>query len=209
MAEDGNELLADLGRLPLAEERGFARRQPVVGVEVQANEIGEKREHADDLGGLQLGRIGIDGAEGAEELAVAAANRDGDIALQTVDLRRVMVAVRAVLGDMLDDDRLAHGPDLVAERRLDLQLAAWLEPEIDLVANAAGDPALLRDTGDGRETEPGRAADDFEDLGNGVDRSDGVDVAGEILHWPQLTLRHAGTRGKFSEAIDCGKTARG
>ena len=43
--------------------------------------------------------------------------------------RRRMAAKVVVLGDMIDDDGVAAGADLVADRRLDLQLAAGLQSE--------------------------------------------------------------------------------
>ena len=50
VAEDGDELLAQLGALALAEEGGLAGVEALEGVEVEADEVGEEAEHAGDLG---------------------------------------------------------------------------------------------------------------------------------------------------------------
>ena len=73
------------------------------------------------------------------------------------------------------------GPDLVADRGLDLQFAAGLEPEADVVEHAAGDPAVLGDAGDGRKAHAGRAADDVENRRHGIDPAHRIDVSLEVV----------------------------
>ena len=88
-----------------------------------------------------------------------------------------MAGINGVFGHMVDDDRLAALPDFVANRALDLEFPARLQSEIDVVAHAAGDPAILGDPGDRGEAHPGRATHDVEDR---RDRLDGAD-SGNIL----------------------------
>ena len=49
VAEHGDELLAQLRRLALVEERRLGRRHPLVGLEVEGDEVGEQPEHLRDL----------------------------------------------------------------------------------------------------------------------------------------------------------------
>ncbi len=71
---------------------------------------------------------------------------------------------------------LAAFADLVADRRLDLQLAARRQPESDIVAHAAGDPAILGDTRHRGEAHAGGAADDVEDRRHRIDPPDRCDI---------------------------------
>ena len=67
--------------------------------------------------------------------------------------------------------------DLVADGGLDLQLAARLQPEFDLVAHRAGDPAILGDARDRGEAHAGGAADHLQDRGHGVESCDRRDFS--------------------------------
>jgi hypothetical protein len=142
VAERGEELLAQLRGLPLAEERRLAGRQPLLGVEAETEQVGEQPEHADRPGRPQLRRPGIDRAQRAEERVARAADRHRDVALEAVPRRGRVAAEGLVLGDVVDDDRLAAGLDLPAEGGRDLQLAAWVEPGPDPIAYRAGDPVV-------------------------------------------------------------------
>ncbi len=104
-----------------------------------------------------------------------------------------MAAKVVVLGDVVDDDGVAAGADRVADRRLDLQLAARLQAESDLVAHGAGDPAVLGDPRDGGETHARRAAANLE---NGRHRIDAPDQRDIVLQWPGLlgTVVHRDVR---------------
>src|SRR4029079_9795122 len=101
--------------------------------------------HADDLRVLQFGRLRIDRTQRAEERTVATEDRHRDVALETVQVRRRVAAEIAVLRDVVDDDRIAAGADGIADCRLNLQLATGFQPERDLIAYRAGDPAILGD----------------------------------------------------------------
>ena len=83
--------------------------------------------------------------------------------------------------------------DLVADGGLDLELAAGLQAEVDLVAHRAGDPAVLGDARDRGKAHAGGAADDVEDGRNRVDAADRVDVVLEVV-------RHAAGRSQREAA---------
>ena len=83
-------------------------------------------------------------------------------------------------------DRLAAGADLVADGGLDLQLAAGLQAEIDLVAHLAGDPAVLGDPRHGGEAHAGGAAHDLEDGRHRIDAPDRGDVLVQIARQGQV-----------------------
>src|SRR6202000_829099 len=101
-------------------------------------QIGKQLEHADHRRRVQ--RVGprIDRAQRSEKRAVGENDRKGNIALQAVGRRRVVVPVKRILGDMIDDDRLTVPPYLVAYRGLDLQLTTRLQAEGNIVADRAG-----------------------------------------------------------------------
>ena len=120
------KLLAQLAALPLLVD-------PVMGIEVEGDQIGKQLEHAGDFRRIQLARHRIDGAERSEERTVAQHDRHRDIALKAIDRWRMMTGIGRVLGDIVDDHRLPVIADFVADRRLDLQLAARLQPESQIV----------------------------------------------------------------------------
>src|SRR5436305_844857 len=78
-------------------------------------------------------RLRIDRAQRAEEAAVAAHDRPGDVALDAIERGRVMRAPGGIGLDVVDIDALAARADLVADRCLDRQLVAGVQPELDLV----------------------------------------------------------------------------
>src|SRR5690606_27288600 len=93
-------------------------------------------------------------------------------ALEAVLARGGVVAEFRVLRHMVDDHQPVAPADLVADGGGHHQLAAGLEAELNLVADRAGDPALRRHPCDGGESHAGGAADDFQDLRQGVDTAD-------------------------------------
>ena len=183
VAENRDELLAQMGQFPRAGEFRLARRQLLLAVEMRCDQVGKQREHAGGRLILEGRRQRIDGAERAEERPVGADDRHRDIAAEAVHLRRRMIAVDAVLLDVVDDDGLTAFLDLVADRGFDLQFVAGGEPEADPVEGAAGDPVLARDPGHGDEAHARDAGQDLEnrrDRGNPADR---VDISLQIsLH---------------------------
>jgi hypothetical protein len=98
---------------------------------------------------------------------------------------RVMVAELRVFFDVVDIDGWASRPDLVADRRCDVELAAGLQSEMDFVAGGAGNPTVLRDPGNGGKTHTRRAADHIEDYGNSFNSADRVQACPIVLlHCP-------------------------
>jgi hypothetical protein len=100
-----------------------------------------------------------------------------------------VAAIDKVPRDMIDDHRLAGNANLVADRGFDLELAARLQAEGDLVAHRAGDPAVLGDPGDGGKAHAGGAADDLEDGGHRVDRRDRAERAERAVNILRQALR--------------------
>ena len=96
-----------------------------------------------------------------------------------------MAAERRILGDMVDNDGLPGAPDLVEDGGLDLELAARLKSELNVIENRAGDPSVLGHARDRGKAHPRRAADDVENCRNGVDARDRVDVGLQFV-----TQRH-------------------
>jgi hypothetical protein len=123
-------------------------------------------------------RIGVYRAQGPEHAAVGAEDRHGDIALQPIDARRGVVGVDGILGGVVEGDDFARRPHLVAQGGLDRQFAADAQAEVDLVADCAGDPVVLRNAGDGGEPHARDAAADFEDRRHRVETGDRRDRPG-------------------------------
>ena len=145
----------------------------VRGAELIADHLREHLEHFYGLGGVQHMRRRVYGAQSAEKRSVGAAEGHRNIALQAIDLRRVVVRVNGVLGHMVDDDRLAALSDLVAKRGFDLELAAGLQSEVDVIAHAAGDPSVLGDARNRSETHPRRSAHNAKNCRDRLDAADG------------------------------------
>ena len=150
-------------------------------VQMKDDQFGEQLEHAQHRGIVQRIGPGIDGAEGAEEGAIGHDDRHRNIALKAVHRRRGMAVKGAVLGDMIDHHQLAAGTDLVADGGLDLQFAAGLEAEGDIVLHRAAHPAIVGDPGDGGKAHAGGAADHFQNRVHCRNRGDGVQFGLEIV----------------------------
>ena len=106
----------------------------------------ETLEHPADRLGEHLGQRSaagcrIDRAKRAEEAAVGAQDRHRDIALEAVHRRRVVSPPVGIGADMIDEDGAPARTDFVADRRLDDELVARLQPELDPVDQLARDPA--------------------------------------------------------------------
>jgi hypothetical protein len=111
-------------------------------------QFGEELEHPDRLGIVDLMRRWVDGTQRSEETAVATNDRYGNVAFQPIDGRRVMVAVFWAFISVIYHDEMVTLPNLMADRRLNLELAASLQPEINIVENGASQPAAVGDPGD-------------------------------------------------------------
>src|ERR1700722_13331911 len=117
-------------------------------------------------------RLGINRAQSPEKRSVGETDGHRDIALQTIGLRSVVASVKRVLGHMVDYHRLPALPDLMANRGLDLEFAAWLQPKVNVVAHAASNPSILGDACDGGKPHARRATHDVEDRRNRLDAAD-------------------------------------
>jgi hypothetical protein len=128
-----------------------------------------------------IARCRVDRAQRAEKGAVGKEDRDRDVALETVHDRGVMHAPARFLADMIDHHAVAAVADFVADRRFDVEFVARLEPEGEVVAHLARDPAMLGHPCDGSEAHAGQATHFVEDRTDAVDRLDRGDVSCKIL----------------------------
>jgi len=139
--------------------------------------------------GVQASWPRIDGAERPKKGAVAENDRHRDVASESVHGGSCMCAPKVVFGDIIDHDRRPTLPDFLTDRRLDLQLAARLEPKVDFIQYAARAPAVFRDAGYRRKAHTGRAADHLKDGGNRLDAAHRFDILLKIFGHVRLMLR--------------------
>ena len=165
VADDGDELLAQFGRLLLVEQQLLAAQELFLVLQLQCDEPGEALEGRERAGTGQLHRPGIERTQGAEDPAVAFHYRYRDIAFEAVELRAVVLAPLGMRAHLVDDDGDAGALHLVADGGLDGQLGTRRHAETDLVAYGAGGPAVGRDAGDRGKAEAGGLADDAQDVG--------------------------------------------
>jgi hypothetical protein len=92
-----------------------------------------------------------------------------------------MSAPLLVLRDVIDDDWFPALPDFATDRCLDLQFAARLEAEIDLVQHGAGDPAFLGHAGNRSEPHTSCSAYHVKDRGHRFYAVHSFDVGSNIL----------------------------
>ena len=180
VAEHRDELLAQQRRRARVEQVGLRGREAMSRLEMKGDQLGEQLEHADHAGVLQLRWPRIDRAQRAVEAAVLQEDRHRDVALEAVHRRRVVLAEHLVLGDVVDHHRIARLAHLMADRGVDLELAAGLEPERDLVVDGEANPALRRDARDRSEPHAGDAAHHVQDRRNRRNRLHRVDIRAEI-----------------------------
>lgn len=153
---------------------------------MEGDELGKQLEHAEGVRG-QLARVPVERAQGPEHRAIGQQDGERDVAGEAVHGGCWVTAENRVGLDVGNHDRFARVPDLVADGRLDLELAAGGEPEADLVAHAAGDPAVLGDPGDRGKAHGGGAAHHLQDGRDGLD-------AGDELHRFRLFVHLRQTR---------------
>ena len=91
---------------------------------------------------------------------------------------------------MIDDNRFTALTNLVTDRGLDLEFAARLQTEMNVVENAASYPAILRDPGHGGKSHPGGPAHNIENSWNTVDVAYGIDVRLEFACHPATLSCH-------------------
>ena len=166
-----------------APTRLLGARGALLRIEIKRDQLREHREHADDLGCVQTGRMRIDGAQRPEKGAVHQDERDRNVALEPISRGRRVMAEDWIFSDIVDDDHGASVTHVAAERRLDVQFATGLQAEIDRVQDGAGHPSVVGDPRDGRKSHSGRAAQDLEHRRHGIDLLDGSDIHSKRAMW--------------------------
>ena len=180
--ENRDELLAQLRRLALVEQGCFAGCQALLRLQVEADEIGKQPEHPHHVRRLQLRRLGIDGAERAEEGAIAPEDRHGNIALESVHPRCGVTAKILIRADVVDCHRQPGATDFVADGRFDLEFATRLQSERDIVTHGTRDPPVFGHTRNGREAHACDPAHHIEHGRNHVDPRNRSNVSLQIDH---------------------------
>jgi len=115
VSEHGDELLPDAGDFLFLTQVFFGLDQQLSGIQVTGDQLREQSKHRHGLLVVDQSWLGVDRAQGAEERAVLMNDRNGDIALEAVLERRVVVAIRTA-GDVVDRDGIVRGPYLMADR---------------------------------------------------------------------------------------------
>ena len=169
VGQNSDKLLAQLGRFLRVQQSGILLRCASLRIQMEGDQLGEVLEHADDFWPVQPRRTRIDCAQCAEESAVRKNDGHRNVALKPVHSWRMMIAEMFVLSDVIDNAGSAAITNLVADRRLNVELAAWQKSERNFVADSAGDPTIPRHSRHSREAHSGGAADDFQNGRNGVD----------------------------------------
>jgi len=75
MAEHCDELFTKVGDRLAINELGLRDVDPIFCVQMVGDQLGKKREGANDLGIVDLMRMGIDGAECSKELTIGQNDR--------------------------------------------------------------------------------------------------------------------------------------
>lgn len=182
MAEHGDELLSQRRCLSLVQQFFGADGVGIARFDMMADHLGEQGEHIDDVGFADFSGDGIDRAQRSEERAVGKDDGHRDVALQPVDGGRVMIPIFGIFGNIVDGDGRSVLPDFMADRRFDFQLTARLQTETDFVLDGTADPPVFGHASDGGKTHAGRAAEDFEDRGDGLDLLDQENIVGKVGH---------------------------
>ena len=115
-----------------------------------------------------------------------------------------MGAPVAVGIDVVDDHAQATVANLVADRFLDLEFAARLQPELDLVEHLARYPAILRYPRDSGEAHVGHRAHFGEHAADHV-------VIGERKRFCLVVVGHLGApllRASLDPSQNCAKRSR-
>ena len=104
-----------------------------------------------------------------------------------------MDAVDFVLRHIIDDDGIAALADFMADRRLDLKLAAWLQPECDFVFDTTHNPAVFGHPRDGGKAHARRATYYVKDGRDRWNPRDRFDISVAVVHClsPPTALQRA------------------
>ena len=105
MADDGNELFAQLCILALLDQFDFCALQVFFGFNLQ-REQARKGLHRGLYGAVfKTCRFRVQRAEGAEKSTVGAKYRNRNVTLETIHFWRVMALVQRICAGLVDDDR--------------------------------------------------------------------------------------------------------
>jgi hypothetical protein len=88
-----------------------------------------------------------------------------------------MVTKGAIGLNVIDDNDFSVRPDLVADGRFNLQLAAFDQTKIYVVTNRATNPTLGGHPRDGNEAHARHSADRVQDFRDGIDLLNGADIS--------------------------------
>ena len=86
-----------------------------------------------------------------------------------------------VFGDIINNDRLAALADFMADCGFNPKLTSRLQPEVDFIEHAAGNPAILGHTRHSRKPHPRGAAHYIEDRWNGFYATYAVDIGLKVM----------------------------
>ena len=168
VSQDCHETIAQSGKLRRTAECRLAAVEPLLGIDLHGQQLGEQFQRRQHVAGRQGGRLRIEAADRAEHRSVPAENRHRDVALEPVGLRRRMIAVDRIRARLIDDDGGGKDADLMAERRREVEPAADRNTEPDPVKHRARGPGLTDDAADCGKAKSGRIAQDAQDQGHGA-----------------------------------------
>src|SRR6185312_9710065 len=110
-----------------------------VGLEMKSDQLREQAEHPRCATVPEVPGMWIDGTKRAKHLSIGQDDRHRNIALEAISRGGVVTAINGILGDIVDDDLFPQSPDLIANCRLEGELATMLQTEVNIVENLAGD----------------------------------------------------------------------
>jgi len=143
----------------------------LVGLQFKGDQVCQELERLKDIVG-QVCRFGIEGTEHPKLFAVAAQQRDGDIALDAVERPGRVIREARILTGVIDEQRRDRAADDVSKRRRHVQGIAWPKSEPNIVEDGARRPRVWGHAGDECDPQASRATQDFE---RGLDRVETVD----------------------------------
>lgn len=188
MAEHGDELFTQLGQVAFLAQLGLGVLQVLFGLDLQRQQAGERFHGVLEGAGPELGGIGVECANGAEETSVGAEHRHRDVAFKVVEPGGVVLAIQGIVTGLVDHHWLVAGANFVAQGGGDLQFAPHLQAEIQLVEHRTGGPGGTGDPRHGGETQAGHVPNDLEHGGHCTDAADGRDVGCHCwTHGPRVS----------------------
>lgn len=101
-----------------------------------------------------------------------------------------MSAPGFVLRDVVNNDGLAALADFMANCRFDIQFVARLQTELNLIADTAGDPAVLGHARNRREPHSRYAADNVEDRGDRLNAAHTLNIGSKVSRKLRLWVQY-------------------